>query len=192
MSARSGVQPRQRATGRDDQGALRPAALTVRPVCASDLVPLSFFFDAVLRRDYFMRRGQLEEIIRSRRHRVYVAEIDAVLVGAAITTRGARLINALVHPAYRGLGIGRELIRCSEATEVRAKLDMSSGDPRGFYRSLGFASTGTRNRKGNIEILRLPNAARRNGTQARAGKNRNSKCKRAGRNGVAMKDRSRK
>jgi len=152
-TARRSQRPAQRAPH-------APAALTVRPCRKSDLKPLLFFFDAVLRRDYFLRRGQLEELVRGPHHRVFVAELDAVLVGVAVLTRGTRLVNALVHPAYRGLGIGRALIRGGGATEVRAKIDMSSGDPRGFYRSLGFITTGLRNGKGNIELMRLPKRLR--------------------------------
>ena len=129
------------------------AVLTLRPAQESDLVPLGFFFDTALRRDYFLRRGQLEDLVRGPYHQVYVAEIDNVLVGVAITTRGTRLVNALVHPGYRGLGIGRALVEASGATQVRAKLDMSTGDPRGFYFAMGFESTGRRNGKGNIELL---------------------------------------
>jgi len=147
---------KQRLAGNGRQRCGEPAArLTVRRAQPGDRVPLSFFFDAILRRDYFLRRGQLEDILNGPHHEVYVAEIDAVLVGVAITTRGSRLINAIVHPAYRGLGIGRALLRKSKVTEVRAKLDMSTGDPRGFYRALGFESTGIRNEKNNIEIMRL-------------------------------------
>ncbi|MEW6199203.1 MAG: GNAT family N-acetyltransferase [Planctomycetota bacterium] len=138
-----------------------PATLEVRPAEAGDAVPLGFFFDTVLRKDYFLRRGQLDEMLRGPHHQVYVAEIDGVLVGAAVTTRGTRLVNALVHPAYRGLGIGRALVQHSGATEVRAKLDMSSGDPRGFYAALGFAPTGQASGKGNIEVLRQTAAAER-------------------------------
>lgn len=130
------------------------ARLQVRPALRGDLTPLEFFFDALLRRDYFLRRGQLREMIGGAHHRVWVAEIDSVLVGAAVVSAGCRLVNALVHPAYRGLGIGRALVEATGAQEVRAKLDMSDGDPRGFYESLGFESTGERNAKGNIELLR--------------------------------------
>ncbi len=129
------------------------AALTVRAARASDLAPLGFFFDSVLRRDYFLRRGQIEEMIRGRHHSVWVAEIDSVLVGVAITTGGSTLVNALVHPAYRGLRIGRALVEHSGARRVRAKLDMSTGDPRGFYHKLGFEDTGRRNERGNIALL---------------------------------------
>ena len=147
---------------------LPPAQLHVRPAGASDFVPLNFFFDTVLRRDYFVRRGQLRDILRGARHRVLVAELDAVLVGVAILTRGARLVNALIHPAYRGLGIGRALIAQSGAAQVRAKIDMSTGDPRGFYEQIGFVSTGRFNGKGNIELLER-GAARSKGN-ARAAK----------------------
>lgn len=151
-----------------EAGSARAASLTVRRAERGDLAPLGFFFDTVLRRDYFVRRGQLADILGGRHHQVYVAEIDAVLVGVAITTRGSRLVNALVHPAYRGLGIGRELVRSSGATEVRAKIDMSTGDPRGFYRSLGFASTGEQNAPGNIDLMRRRTGERADGL-ARAG-----------------------
>ncbi len=131
----------------------------MRPALPGDLVPLSFFFDTVLRKDYFLRRGQLADLIQGQHHQVYIAEIDCVLVGAAVATRQARLVNVLVHPAYRGLGIGQELVRSSRATEVRAKIDMSTGDPRGFYRALGFVSTGQFNARGNVELMRAKRSA---------------------------------
>ena len=151
---------RRRATPR--------VALTLRRALPGDAAPLGFFFDTVLRRDYFVRRGQLAEILSGAHHEVFVAEIDQVLVGVAITTRGARLVNALVHPAYRGLGIGRKLLDASGAREVRAKIDMSTGDPRGFYREQGFVSTGRRNIKGNIELMTRDPFARREARRARA------------------------
>lgn len=139
-----------------------PARLTTRPAGQCDLVPLSFFFDTALRKDYFLRRGQLADMLKNKHHNIFVAEIDCVLVGVAITSAGSRLINALVHPAYRGLGIGRALVEQSGATEVRAKLDMSSGDPRGFYQSMGFSATGKTNTKGNIELMKLTGNGRAN------------------------------
>ncbi len=152
-SSKNGNGQRKGARGNGERPP--PVALTVRPASVGDEVPLSFFFDTVLRRDYFLRRGQLVDMLRSPYHQVFVAEIDTVLVGVAVMTRGTRLINALVHPAYRGLGIGRALVQYSGATEVRAKLDMSTGDPRGFYRALGFASAGRGRENGNIETMHL-------------------------------------
>lgn len=135
-------------------GARRPK-LELRRATPLDFVPLCFFFDTVLRRDYFLRRGQLQDMLKSPYHQIYIAEVDAVLVGVAITTRATRLVNALVHPNFRGLGIGRALVDFSGATEVRAKLDMSTGDPRGFYQSMGFASAGRTGGKRNIEVMRV-------------------------------------
>ena len=136
---------------------VRPVGLTVRPARSSDLVPLAFFFDTALRNDYFMRRGQLEDMLSDPYHDVYVAEFDTILVGIAITTRGSHLANALVHPAYRGLGVGRALVQSSSARSVSVKLDMQSGDPSGFYRALGFKPTGRFNDRGNIELMHLTN-----------------------------------
>ena len=175
MSTQSVTHAKTRSSGKNGNGAARPAQLTVRPARQVDLVPLNFFFDTLLRRDYFIRRGQLEDFINGRHHQVYVAEIDAVLVGVAITTCGCRLVNALVHPAYRGLGIGTALVERSGATEVRTKLDMSTGDSRGFYRSLGFVSTGARNGKGNIEVMRRQRSKRKSTPQARNGKGKNTR-----------------
>ena len=131
-----------------------PVALTVRLADKRDAVPLGFFFDTVLRKDYFLRRGQLADMLHSPYHRVFVAEIDAILVGIAITTQGTRLVNALVHPGYRGLGIGRALVQHSGATEARVKCNMSTGDPRGFYAALGFESAGRAGDNDHIEIMR--------------------------------------
>ena len=119
-----------------------PTSLTVRDASLTDIAPLTFFFDTVLRNDYFLRRGQMEDMIRDRSHRVLIAEFDHVLVGVAVLTAGSRLVNALVHPAYRALGVGRAIVEASGADEVRAKIDMSTGDPRPFYRRLGFRATG--------------------------------------------------
>lgn len=146
-------------TQRTRRGSANNPRLQVRIAQRTDEAPLQFFFDTALRNDYFLRRGQLRDMLASPYHCVYVAEIDQVLVGVAITTRGTRLVNALVHPAYRGLGIGRALVERTGCVEVRAKLDMSTGDPRGFYRSLGFQPVGRANAKGNIELMRKPAAA---------------------------------
>jgi len=133
-----------------------PARLVIRPAGPTDLTPLAFFCDTALRRDYFVRRGQLAEMLSGKHHRVLVAELDDVLVGVVVQTAGTRLVNVLIHPAYRGLGVGAALVRTSGATEVRCKRDMSTGDPRRFYQALGFVATGEQNDKGNIELLRRP------------------------------------
>ncbi len=127
--------------------------LMLRLATRRDEVPLQFFFDALLRNDYFLRRGQLKEMLRGRYHQVWVAEIDTILVGVAITTRGTRLVNVLVHPSYRGLGIGRALVGQSGASEVRVKLNGRGGDPRGFYQALGFQQAKGDSGKDHIQLM---------------------------------------
>ncbi|MGE3181731.1 MAG: GNAT family N-acetyltransferase [Phycisphaerae bacterium] len=151
-SAKSTREMRSGATAAVRQPAPSPSDLTIRRATARDAVSLRFFFDSTLRRDYFVRRGQLEDLISDPYHEVFLAELDGILVGIAIKTRGTCLTNALIHPAYRGLRIGRALIEHADVTQVRAKIDMSTGDPRAFYRKLGFAS-GAKNGKGNIEVM---------------------------------------
>lgn len=146
--------PQEAATQLPDAAAAGGVALRLRAAGVEDGLALGFFFDTALRNDYFLRRGQLDEMLRGPHHQVYVAEIEHVLVGVAVTTRGTRLVNVLVHPAYRGLGIGRALVGYSGAREVRAKVDQSTGDPRPFYAGLDFEATGERNIKGNIELMR--------------------------------------
>lgn len=156
MSRSNGNSGNGKAGGASQLVTTTTGELRLRPANRTDAVPLGFFFDAILRKDYFMRRGQLDDMLASPYHQVLIAEIDSILVGVAVTTRGTRLVNVLVHPAYRGLGIGRALVGGSGATEVRVKLDMSSGDPRGFYKSLGFRPAGRLNGKGNIARMRKP------------------------------------
>jgi GNAT superfamily N-acetyltransferase len=175
MKARHGRNGVQSQNGNGVAEDRRPAVLTVRPALAGDRVPLQFFCDTLLRRDYFLRRGQLAELLSDECHEVYVAELDTVLVGLAIVTGGSRLVNVLVHPAYRGLGVGRVLVAQSGACEVRAQVAGSAGDSRPFYEALGFARTGRFNAKGNIEVLCRPGPARRgaNGCALTARRRRN-------------------
>lgn len=152
------IEPDREAVANASTTAPPPAALTIRRATRDDLVPLAFFYDTCLRRDYFFRRGQLAEILDGLHHTALIAEIDGILVGVAITTAGCRLVNLLVHPAYRGLQIGRALVTASDATEVRVKRNMSTGDPLRFYRKLGFVKRGGRNAAGTTELLVRPTA----------------------------------
>ena len=129
------------------------ATIGIRRATPHDLEALTFFCDTVLRRDYFIRKGQLREMLEGTRHQVFVGELDRVLVALAVVTRPGRLVNALVHPAYRRLGIGRALLRVVAPREIRVKKDMHSGDPSAFYQRLGYQPTGESNERGNIELF---------------------------------------
>lgn len=124
----------------------------IRRAGPGDFDALRFFCDCILRRDYFIRAGQLEEILSGDRHEAWLVGEGIALVAFAILSRGSRLVNVLVHPSWRGMGLGEALVNASGATSVRVKLDMRSGDPEGFYRRIGFGHVIGRNAKGNIVV----------------------------------------
>ena len=99
---------------------------------------IGFFLDCILRRDYYMKRSPLDEVLSGIRHETFVALEGSWIVGLAILTRGDRLVNILVHPSYRGIGLGRAMLELSGAKSVRVKLDMAAGSPLGFYVKQGF------------------------------------------------------
>ncbi len=112
------------------------------------------FLDAELRRDYFIPRRQQAEILEGRYHMVWIAVGEGRILGVAIVSKAkGTLVNLLVAKGARRRGIGAALLAKASVQRVRAKLDVSAGDPRDFYRARGFESTGEFNEKGNIELL---------------------------------------
>lgn len=127
---------------------------TIRDAVGQDFAMISTFLDKHLRRDYFITREQLQHVLGRRYHELVLAMDWDRLVGIAIMTKAARtLVNLLVDPEYRCRGIGDALLATLQVERVRAKLDVSDGDPRDFYRARGFRSSGRFNSKGNIEIM---------------------------------------
>lgn len=123
------------------------AGLWTREATAADLPVLAEFFDVLLYRDYFFRRGHLADLLEQRNVRVQVVMEGWVLVAVAVqTTSNSSLLNLLVHPAYRGLGIGRALLAMLEPERVRVKTDASTGNAAGFYRKLGYRRVERRRR----------------------------------------------
>ena len=122
----------------------------------SHFCALRDFMDAELRKDYFIPHRQLAEILTGRYHRTWLAMDDYTILGVAILSRARRtLINLLVAACERNRGLGAALLRASRCEAVRAKIDVSSGDPRDFYCSRGYFRTGEFNKKRNIEILAI-------------------------------------
>lgn len=115
---------------------------------------LAGFLDAHLAGDYFITHEHLKHVLEGRYHETILAVGDDGILGVAIMTKTCRtLVNLLVAPDSRKRGIGDALLATMQVERVRAKLDVMAGDPRDFYRSRGFRSSGRFNGKGNIEIL---------------------------------------
>lgn len=126
----------------------------IREGYIADYYALVEFLDRELRKDYFIPKQQVHHILCGRYHRTWLAVEEHKIVGVAIISRARRtLINLLVAGCERNRGLGGALLRACKCEVVRAKLDVSAGDPRVFYCSRGYMRTGDFNKKRNIEIL---------------------------------------
>lgn len=126
----------------------------IREASLDDYDTLVEFVDLELRRDYFIPRQQIRHILCGRYHQTWLAVEEGKILGVAIISTARRtLINLLVAGCERNRGLGGALLRISKPEAIRAKLDVTAGDPREFYCSRGYLRTGEFNRKGNIEIL---------------------------------------
>ena len=105
-----------------------------------DAADLMKFIDVHLRKDYFMPKAKLQHILEEQC--VYIAVHDGIIIAYAHVGKNRRLFNLLVSPDYRNKGIGRELISLCNATSIRCKLNMSTGDPTEYYKKLGFGLSG--------------------------------------------------
>jgi GNAT superfamily N-acetyltransferase len=131
------------------------STVTIRRAVAEDYDAIQKLFDLTIRKDVFEPRGRL--ISKLRKCATYVAVMggEKVLVGFAINETGRILIHLLVHPDYRGYGIGKKLLREANPVVIRSKSDQSTGDPKEFYLSNGYHDLCVPKvgRKKNIELL---------------------------------------
>ena len=129
-------------------------SVEIRDAVVGDYAVVRSFLDVELRRDYFVTGEQLEHILSGRYHRTWLAIDEGVIVGLAIVTNAYRtLVNLLVAENARCRGIGDRLLRTAKPERIRAKMDVSAGDPRRWYVARGYRSTGEINSKGNIAIM---------------------------------------
>jgi len=135
--------------------------IEIRVASESDCEGVVSLLDRELRkRDWFCPRqivyrwvtGDNGDGTRRRPGIVYVAIRDREIVGVAIGSRRSRvLFTLLVDARFRGLGIGRALVRAVAPFRVRVKRDMTSGDPAGFWERLGY-SRGSYTKASRIEV----------------------------------------
>jgi GNAT superfamily N-acetyltransferase len=126
----------------------------IRIGVADDFAIVSAFLDEHLRQDYFIPSRQLREILDGRYHETILAIENEELVGLAIMTRRLRtLVNLLVAPCERKRGIGDALLSRLKVERIRAKLNVSDGDPTGYYRKRGYRDSPERTGKQHIKIM---------------------------------------
>jgi len=117
---------------------------------------LQTFLDAALDADYFVRRGHLQNLLKSADTEVYAGLIDGGLVAVAITYRHTTLHNLYVAAPFRGLGVGKAILKVLNVVAVRAKTNMSTGDPTAFYERAGFVHRGVDETKPHIGLMIKP------------------------------------
>lgn len=128
----------------------------IRNAVADDFADVQAFLDDHLRRDYFIPGRQLREILTGRYHEMILAIDDARVIGLAIMTKAQRtLVNLLVAPCERNRGIGDALLSRLRVERVRAKLNVSAGDPSDYYAKRGFRRSSERTGKKHILIMTI-------------------------------------
>ena len=125
----------------------------IRDAVSGDYDALASFLDDFLRRDYFIPHRQLREILMRRYHSTVLAIEGVDLLGVAIMTRRSRtLVNLLVRPCERKRGIGDALLSRLRVERIRVKMNVTDGDPTGYYLKRGFRLSPERTGKKHIRI----------------------------------------
>lgn len=140
-------------------------AITYRPANKNDLVNICKFVDFWLSggakrlgissagSDYFVPYHQQEGYIT--RKITYIAIHKTKIIGWAVKTQHNSLIHLLVHPDYRGKGIGSRLLQILDPSFVRSKSDQSTGNPINFYKKHGYEIIEvSQGKKHNIDLLK--------------------------------------
>lgn len=115
--------------------------VTYRKALKTDLDKLRDFVDTYLK-DYFLP----EEILADKLDRdlvILALNYNEDIIGIAIkSTLNHTLWNLLVHPEYRGRGIGKALVELTKPLKIRCKWNISTGNPTEFYEKLGYGKIG--------------------------------------------------
>ncbi|GIW82598.1 MAG: hypothetical protein KatS3mg105_4405 [Gemmatales bacterium] len=130
-------------------GTFRRRPVFVARCTLDDLDALQQFSDAVLRRDYFFKKGHWQYLLSSPHlNAVWAIGLGAKgrkesdepleLVGLFVQHAKSILYNFFLRDDVRGQGLGGMVLQHFQPQTIRAKMDMSTGDPTGFYEKHGY------------------------------------------------------
>lgn len=130
--------------------------------CTNDANALQDWTDAALREDYYFKKGHWLNLLNRPAVQVYALAVGAdpnsplwSTAGIVIVYHNTRLLNLYLAKELRSLGLGTEVMKLISPSEIRAKTDMSAGDPTAFYERLGYEQHSTgEGPNGTIAILR--------------------------------------
>lgn len=130
-------------------------------VSHKDVHALEHFADSVLRDDFFFRKGHWLSLVSDSRVQLLVVRAQppgrdewSEILGVVVLYADSVLHNLFLARWCRGLGLGSAIIDAISPSHIRAKIDMSTGDPTGFYNRLGFTHEEARKgKRGQIRVL---------------------------------------
>jgi GNAT superfamily N-acetyltransferase len=130
-------------------------------VTVNDVQPIEHFADAVLRDDFFFRKGHWLSLVADSRVevlavRVKLPDVDewSEICGLVVLYADSVLHNLFLSRQWRSIGLGSAIIEAVSPRTIRAKVDMKSGDPTGFYQKLGYTHEQARKgKRGQIKVL---------------------------------------
>ena len=113
-----------------------------------DIEDIVSFIDTFYRKDYFLPKknvtrmvtGEVEERFGNNRQPIHVwlSKDEQGISGVAFVTRSLTLIQLLIRPDCRRIGLGGFLLSIAAPKKIRCKTDVVTGDPTGFYMKNGF------------------------------------------------------
>lgn len=122
--------------------------LLIRRADERDIPAIVCFFDNYLASDFFMTAGVVRRCVvgenpdgkKRTPYPTWLAfeEEGDILVGVCIVSTSGVLENFVVKPQRRRRGIGKLLLSKANPIEIRAKTDMTTGNPAEFYASCGY------------------------------------------------------
>lgn len=135
--------------------------LALWEVTTSDVLAVEHFADSVLRDDFFFRKGHWLSLVADSRVQLFVVRVRpggqpewSEICGIVVLYADSILHNLFLSRSWRSVGLGSAIIEAVSPTKIRAKIDMSTGDPSGFYARLGFTHEEARKgKRGQIRVL---------------------------------------
>lgn len=118
-----------------------------------DLEPMLDRLETLLHEDYFFRRKHFAAILARPQAAVFAILVEHDFAAIAIVYKGSTLTNLYVHPEHKAQGVGTAVLRWLNPSVIRAKGNMSQGNPVAFYEKNGFKATGCDPAKPHIIMM---------------------------------------
>lgn len=127
--------------------------ITIEQCGPEDLEPMLDRLETLLHEDYFFRRKHFEAVLARAAVAVYAVRVSGDFAAIAIMYNGSTLQNLYIHPEHRRLGVGTAVLSLLNPEVIRAKGNMSQGNPVPFYQQNGYQAVGADPHKPHIVLM---------------------------------------